>query len=169
MVRVVNGNQLELQEFGRDVTFLVHISHIRKTTWAKMERSGRQPVPRAQKEPDAESESAVGSTIQAGPENVDEQEDQPRDEILNQPSKQMMEGSRQPAQLPAEGRQMPVVPQPMGENRDEQEYQPWDEILNQQMVEESWQPADRRQMPVVPQPMGEGKPPTFQYLSLIHI
>ena len=77
MVRVVNANQLELQEFGRDVTFLVHISHIRKTTWDEMKRSGRQPVPRARKEPDVESESAVGSTIQAGPENVDERRDQP--------------------------------------------------------------------------------------------
>ena len=76
-----------------------------------------QPVPRARKEPDVESESAGGSTIQAGPENVDEREDQPQDEVLNEPTEQRVERSQQPAQLPANCRQMPVVPQPMGDGR----------------------------------------------------
>ena len=43
--------------------------------------------------------------------NRDEQEYQPWDEILNQ---QMVEESWQPAQLPADRQQVPVVPQPMG-------------------------------------------------------
>ena len=113
-----------------------------------------------------ESESAGGSTIQAGPENVDEREDQPQDEILNKPTEQMVEESRQPVQLPTDCRQMPVVPQPLGEERSPM-FQ--DEILNiptGQMVEESRQPAqlpaDCRQMPVVPQPIREGRAPIFQ-------
>ena len=85
VVEIINRNQLRLREFERSNTFIVHISHVRKTTWEEMERSGRQPIPRARKDPDLESESAFGSTIEAGPEDVDVRVEQPYDEILERP------------------------------------------------------------------------------------
>ena len=85
VVEIINRNQLQLRELERSNTFIVHISHVRKTTWEEMVRSGRQPIPRAQKDPDLKSESAFGSTIEAGPEDVDVRVDQPHDEILERP------------------------------------------------------------------------------------
>ena len=59
-VEIINKNQLRLRELERSNMFIVHISHVKKTTWEEMERGGRQPVPRARKDPDLESESANG-------------------------------------------------------------------------------------------------------------
>ena len=85
VVEIVNRNQVRLKEFESSNMFIVHVSHVRKTTWEEMKRSGRRHVPRARKDPDLESESVFGSTIEAGPEDVEVRVDQPCDEILERP------------------------------------------------------------------------------------
>ena len=104
MVEIVNRNQLRLRELERDSTFIVHISHVRKTTREELERAGQRPIPRARKDLDLDSESAFGFTIEAGPEDVKVRADQPPDEIIKRPSYEGGGGSQQPALLPTRSR-----------------------------------------------------------------